>query len=194
MKHRFKIYCGPTLVRDLARRLDTSGFKVYLEGVEHVYIETHENIECVLTFLGRQAYSLNDIHELRYTQRSIGVAVGALVLVLLAVGVAMADSTIYSSSDVNGITVEDAVITPTPNATSYDQYRIKILVRNERHVHILVLDSEVCLNKNCNEVYFTGDFPSGKTRWSDAKTFPDYQPGGAATVRITRIQTIAEGT
>jgi hypothetical protein len=61
---KYKIYCGPTLVRDLARRLNVSGFHVYLEGTEHVYVDTEEGVNTLLTFLGRQSYSLNDIKEI----------------------------------------------------------------------------------------------------------------------------------
>lgn len=62
---RYKIYCGPTLVHDLARRLSVSGFPVYLEGTEHVYVQTDEGKDTLWTFLGRQAYSSRDIQEVR---------------------------------------------------------------------------------------------------------------------------------
>lgn len=49
--YKYQVYCGPTLVQAYATRLRSHGLNVYLEGTEHVYVEsrlTHAGFVCLV--------------------------------------------------------------------------------------------------------------------------------------------------
>jgi len=66
LRHRFRIYCGPTLVDSVANRLSHDYFHVITIGTAHVYIATNCDKEVILKSLNRLAPSwrYNDIEQL----------------------------------------------------------------------------------------------------------------------------------
>jgi hypothetical protein len=63
--NRYRIYCGPTITRDVAHRLSLWDVTVTLIGTEHIYVETKLNSDKLLDILGRQGgWSLRDIYTL----------------------------------------------------------------------------------------------------------------------------------
>ena len=60
---RFKVYTGPTLVRNVAHRLRQAGFDVEIEGTENVYVAKFDSTQAdVLQVL--PTWKLNDVQLL----------------------------------------------------------------------------------------------------------------------------------
>jgi hypothetical protein len=63
--NRYRIYCGPTITRDVAHRLSNWDVKTTLIGTEHIYVETLLDVDKLLDILGRQGgWSYRDIYKL----------------------------------------------------------------------------------------------------------------------------------
>jgi hypothetical protein len=63
--NRFRIYCGPTITRDVAHRLSLWDVTVTLIGTAHIYVETKLDADDLLNILGRQGgWSQRDIYKL----------------------------------------------------------------------------------------------------------------------------------
>lgn len=64
----YRVYTGPTLVQEAARRLEAAFLHVTLRGTEHVYVEA-PNEAAVLT-------ALNEPHKSGWTWRDLHVCGG----------------------------------------------------------------------------------------------------------------------
>jgi hypothetical protein len=63
LRHRYRIYTGPTLVHAIANRLSQAYVQVTLEGTAHVYVETNLTVERLLGILGT-TWTHRDIQRL----------------------------------------------------------------------------------------------------------------------------------
>lgn len=59
---KYSVYTGPTIVKQTAQRLEKAGFKVYLEGTEHVFVLTDRTPEDILQVLG-PTWKPSDVQE-----------------------------------------------------------------------------------------------------------------------------------
>lgn len=50
---KYKIYCGPTITRDVAHRLSLWDVHTYLIGTEHIYVESILPAHRIVDILGR---------------------------------------------------------------------------------------------------------------------------------------------
>lgn len=62
-EHRYRIYAGPCIVKELSERLAQNYFDVVLIGTEHVWIDTNCTVEEVLGVLGHAGWHSRDIKE-----------------------------------------------------------------------------------------------------------------------------------
>lgn len=63
---KYRIYCGPTITRDVAHRLSHWNVDTYLIGTEHIYVESDLPIDRIVDILGRQGgWSDSDIQIVR---------------------------------------------------------------------------------------------------------------------------------
>jgi hypothetical protein len=62
--HRFRVYCGPTIVDQVAQRLSRANVTVQCVGVQHLYVDTEKTADELLDVLGRQGFNWRDIYQL----------------------------------------------------------------------------------------------------------------------------------
>ena len=65
-ENRFKVYCGPTVVKPLADSLRRAGVHVTLEGTEHIYItalcsDEFTMLQVLKTHM--HGFTVRDIHK-----------------------------------------------------------------------------------------------------------------------------------
>jgi hypothetical protein len=60
---RYRVYCGPTIVEQVARKLSTAKVTVQCVGTAHVYVDTEKTADELLDVLGRQGFNGRDIYQ-----------------------------------------------------------------------------------------------------------------------------------
>ncbi len=66
IQHRYRVYCGPTLVNRVGDALDDAGPNVYIYGSAHVFVETFLTVDELVSLLNElfSGFTARDIQEL----------------------------------------------------------------------------------------------------------------------------------